>query len=55
MKLTIHDPLPAVTRTEGNDAGVERLLYSSQEVIAKSLNEPVMKRPEKVVNQEIAR
>ena len=55
IKLTIHDPLPAVTRTEGNDAGVERLLYSSQEVIAKSLNEPVMKRPEKVVNQEIAR
>jgi 1-acyl-sn-glycerol-3-phosphate acyltransferase len=41
MKITIHEPLPAVTREEGNDAGVERLLHSSQRVIAESLNEPV--------------
>ncbi|MBP5764453.1 MAG: 1-acyl-sn-glycerol-3-phosphate acyltransferase [Bacteroidales bacterium] len=48
MKLVIHDPLPAVTKAEGTDAGVERLLFDSQEIIAKSLGEPVMKKAEKV-------
>jgi hypothetical protein len=48
MKLVIHDPLPAVTKAEGTDAGVERLLFDSQEIIARSLGEPVMKKAEKV-------
>lgn len=41
MKITIHEPLAAVTREEGNDAGVTRLLHESQRIIAESLNEPV--------------
>lgn len=39
LKITLHKPLDAVTRQEGTDAGVERLLHESQEVIAKSLGE----------------
>lgn len=46
MTLTIHDPLPAVTRSEGTDNGVMRLMYDSQHIIAGSLGEPLMKRPE---------
>ncbi|MCR5394070.1 MAG: 1-acyl-sn-glycerol-3-phosphate acyltransferase [Bacteroidales bacterium] len=42
MKIIIHDPLPAVTRQEGTEQGVDRLLRESQRVIAESLNEPVM-------------
>lgn len=42
MKITIHKPLDPVTRQEGTDAGVERLLHDSQRVIAESLGEPVM-------------
>ena len=41
LKITIHQPLAPVTRQEGNDAGVERLLHESQRVIAESLGEPV--------------
>lgn len=41
LKITIHKPLAAVTREEGNDAGVDRLLYESQKVIAESLGEKV--------------
>ena len=41
MKITIHQPLAAVTKEEGNEAGVDRLLHQSQRVIAESLNEPV--------------
>lgn len=41
MTLTIHDPIPAVTREEGQEAGVDRLLLTSQKVIADSLGEPV--------------
>lgn len=41
MTLTIHQPLPAVTKEEGTDAGVQRLLHDSQRVIAESLGEPV--------------
>ena len=42
LKLTIHKPLDPVTRQEGTEAGVERLLHQSQRVIAQSLGEPVM-------------
>ncbi|MBQ7237778.1 MAG: 1-acyl-sn-glycerol-3-phosphate acyltransferase [Bacteroidales bacterium] len=42
MTITIHDPLPAVTKEEGTEQGVQRLLTESQRVIAESLNEPVM-------------
>lgn len=41
MKLTIHKPLPAVTKEEGNEAGIDRLLHDSQRIIAESLGEPV--------------
>ena len=41
LKITIHKPLAAVTREEGNDAGVDRLLHESQKVIAESLGEKV--------------
>ncbi|MBQ0056599.1 MAG: 1-acyl-sn-glycerol-3-phosphate acyltransferase [Bacteroidales bacterium] len=41
MRLIIHDPLPAVTKAEGNEAGVARLLHDSQRVIAESLGEPI--------------
>lgn len=41
MKLIIHKPLPAVTKEEGTDAGVQRLLHDSQRVIAESLGEPI--------------
>lgn len=41
MKITIHKPLEAVTRQEGNDAGVDRLLHESQKVIAETLGEKV--------------
>lgn len=43
MKLTIHKPLHAVTKEEGNEAGVDRLLHESQKVIALSLGEPIQK------------
>lgn len=43
MKITIHKPIAPVTREEGNDAGVDRLLHESQRVIAESLGEPVQK------------
>jgi len=39
MRLVIHDPLPAVTKEEGQEAGVERLRRDSQRVIAESLGE----------------
>lgn len=42
LKLTIHKPLDPVTRQEGTEAGVERLLHESQRVIATSLGEAVM-------------
>lgn len=41
MKITIHEPIAPVSRQEGNEAGVERLLHESQRVIAESLGEPV--------------
>lgn len=41
MKLTIHKPIEAVTKAEGTDAGVDRLLHTSQRIIAESLGEPV--------------
>lgn len=41
LKLTIHKPLEAVSRQEGTDAGVDRLLHQSQRIIAESLGEPV--------------
>lgn len=41
LKITIHKPLDAVSRQEGNDAGVDRLLHESQRVIAESLGEPI--------------
>lgn len=41
MKITIHKPIAPVSRQEGNDAGVDRLLHESQRVIASSLGEPV--------------
>ena len=41
LKLTIHKPLEPVSRKEGTDAGVDRLLHESQRVIAESLGEPV--------------
>ena len=41
LKITIHKPLDAVTRDEGTEAGVVRLLHQSQRVIAESLGEPV--------------
>ena len=41
MKITIHKPLSPVTRQEGTDAGVDRLLHESQKVIAESLGEKV--------------
>ena len=43
MTLTIHDPLPAVTKEEGNEAGIDRLLHDSQRIIAESLGEPLQK------------
>lgn len=41
LTLIIHQPLPAVTKTEGNEAGVDRLLHDSQRIIAESLGEPI--------------
>lgn len=41
MKITIHKPLEPVSRQEGNDAGIDRLLHQSQQVIAESLGEPI--------------
>ena len=41
MRLTIHKPIPAVTKEEGNEAGIDRLLHESQKVIATSLGEPI--------------
>ncbi len=43
LKLTIHQPLEPVSRKEGTDAGVDRLLHESQRVIAESLGEPLQK------------
>ena len=43
MKITIHKPLKAVTREEGNDAGVDRLLHESQKMIAETLGENIQK------------
>ena len=39
LKITIHKPLAAVTREEGNEAGMDRLLHESQKVIAETLGE----------------
>lgn len=41
MRLIIHDPLPAVTKEEGQEAGIDRLLHQSQRVIAESLGDPI--------------
>lgn len=41
MTLTIHAPLPAVTKEEGTEAGIDRLLHESQRTIAESLGEPI--------------
>ena len=41
LKLTIHKPIEPVTRQEGTEAGVERLLHQSQRIIAESLGEPI--------------
>lgn len=41
LKLTIHKPIPAVTKEEGMDAGIDRLLHESQKVIAESLGDPI--------------
>ncbi|MDO4497855.1 MAG: lysophospholipid acyltransferase family protein, partial [Bacteroidales bacterium] len=41
MTLTIHAPLPAVTKAEGTEAGIDRLLHDSQRIIAESLGEEV--------------
>lgn len=41
LKITIHKPLAAVTREEGNDAGMDRLLHESQKVIAETLGEKI--------------
>lgn len=43
LRVIIHDPLPAVTKEEGNEAGVDRLLHDSQRAIAVSLGEPIQK------------
>lgn len=45
LTLTIHKPLPAITKEEGNEAGVTRLLADSQRVIAESLGEPIQQIP----------
>lgn len=39
MRLIIHDPLPAVTKEEGQEAGIARLQHDSRQVIAESLGE----------------
>jgi 1-acyl-sn-glycerol-3-phosphate acyltransferase len=39
LTLTIHKPLPPITREEGNEAGVTRLYEESRRVIAESLGE----------------
>jgi len=44
MKITIHKPLNAVTKEEGNDAGVDRLLHESQRVIAETLGEKIQEK-----------
>lgn len=41
MVLTIHAPLEAVSKTEGTEAGIDRLLHESQRIIAQSLREEV--------------
>ena len=41
LTITIHKPLPAVTKEEGTEAGITRLLADSQRVIAESLGDPV--------------
>lgn len=43
LKITIHKPLAAVTREEGNEAGIDRLLHESQKVIAETLGETIQK------------
>lgn len=43
LTLTIHKPLPAVTKQEGNDAGITRLFADSQRIIAESLGDPIQK------------
>lgn len=39
LRIIIHDPLPAVTKAEGQEAGIQRLLHDSQQVIAESLGD----------------
>lgn len=41
LRVIFHDPLPAVTKEEGNEAGIERLLHDSQKVIALDLGDPI--------------
>ena len=41
MRLTIHKPIPAVTKEECNYSSIYLLLHKSQKVIALSLGEPV--------------
>ena len=41
LKITIHKPLAPVSRQEGTEAGVDRLLHESQRVIAESLGDPI--------------
>lgn len=43
MRIIIHDPIEAVSKEEGMEAGVSRLLHTSQRIIAESLNEPIQK------------
>jgi len=43
MTLTIHAPLPAVTKAEGTEAGIDRLMHESQRIIALSLGEEIQK------------
>lgn len=39
LTLTIHKPLPPISKEEGNEAGIARLLADSRRVIAESLGE----------------
>jgi 1-acyl-sn-glycerol-3-phosphate acyltransferase len=39
LKLTIHKPLPPISKEEGNEAGIARLYNDSYRIIAQSLGE----------------
>ncbi len=39
LKITIHKPLDPITKAEGKEAGIERLMKDSRAVIAKQLGE----------------